>query len=488
MALKIAPHFFVRHIIGARAGSCKAAKSSVKQRFADRVDIDGRVTGMTYIDSEKKADQFKLEIDNNDLSFFDDPVFRKGNALEVTWGYPGDMSPPRVAIIQKTTGARKLMVEARDCGVLLNRLTRCETYKSKSRSQIAAIVAERNGFGPDDQFIEDTKEVEETTLQARLTDAQFLKRLAYKEGYEWFIDYDGFHFHRRQVTLNAFRTFVWLGAAGNENGIISFNVENDISAKPAAVCKKGRCPSKKCDISEDGSDGDSIAEVYELIDPDTQQSHAKVRGGIVTARMRQRAQEVDDLSTTLAVPAGTTSANELRQRAQFIDNSARTRIRAQALEPVPDGQVSSECTPTPDDTAEKAKRRADGRYRKIQQTAVKMTLTVLGSPSLLAKQMITIEGMGKRLSGNYYITEATHRIQGQAYVTQLKCISDGHGGHKNLYEPEKEKKKDEKKSDGPDIQVIEDITQVPRGGKIFHRYINAKHPGSRIAFDRKSGV
>ena len=61
---------------------------------------------MEYQDSEKKADQLKLTVDNWDLSNFDNPVWRAGNKVTITWGYPGRMSPVRECVIQKVTAVR----------------------------------------------------------------------------------------------------------------------------------------------------------------------------------------------------------------------------------------------------------------------------------------------------------------------------------------------------------------------------------------------
>jgi len=67
----------------------------------ERVDLSERVLSFVFEDSEKKADKLVLTVDNWDLKNFDDPVWKKGNILEVSWGYPGDMAPTREVVIQK---------------------------------------------------------------------------------------------------------------------------------------------------------------------------------------------------------------------------------------------------------------------------------------------------------------------------------------------------------------------------------------------------
>src|SRR5262249_25618928 len=52
-----------------------------------RVDLSAKVLSLVYEDCEGKADKLVLTVDNWDLANFDDPVWRKGNLLEVSWGY-----------------------------------------------------------------------------------------------------------------------------------------------------------------------------------------------------------------------------------------------------------------------------------------------------------------------------------------------------------------------------------------------------------------
>ena len=87
---------------------------------SERVDLSERVLAFSFEDSEKKADKLVLTVDNWDLSNFDDPVWKKGNILEVSWGYPGEMAPAREVVIQKVTGFQTLSVAGHAKSVLMN--------------------------------------------------------------------------------------------------------------------------------------------------------------------------------------------------------------------------------------------------------------------------------------------------------------------------------------------------------------------------------
>lgn len=338
---------------------------------AVRVDLSNRILGFEYEDCENKADKLKLIVDNYDLSNFDDPVWRKGNLVEVSWGYPDRMAPTRVCQIRKVTGAMTLNVEAHGLEVALNMRARCRVFEHMTRADVALQIAEEWGYrSPEVLHIEDTEVVHETIVQGRLTDAQFMRRLANKEGYEFYIDFDGFHFHQRDVTQRPVRILEWGGPEILAEG---FSIDNDITGKPGAVRARSRDPVARRTIDI-------------LSDNDTE----KTRGVMA---------EVVELAGA-------------------------------ALENVPGfGNIASEEIVTTTETSDQgAKRLAAGRFRRAQQVAVKMTIPIEGDPNMLAKSVIELRGLGKRLSQRYYVREVKHVIK-SGYQCTLKVVSDGSGGH-----------------------------------------------------------
>lgn len=336
---------------------------------SERIDLSEKVLSFVFEDSEKKADKLQLSVDNWDLRNFDDPVWKKGNILEVSWGYPGDMAPARECVIQKVTGFQTLSIEALAKSILMHKVARCRVFENKKRSDVVREIAEENGYGGAIQDIEDSGEVLPIITQARQTDAQFLKRLADKEGFEFYVDFDGLHFHQRRLGQRPVRVLRWY-TAPEVGEILTMNIENDVTAKAGAVSVRGRDPITRQDIDARGSNAtttrDSLAPVIELVDPETG-----------TTRLERR-------------------------------------------------NVSEDVRPSPQATAGTARREADARFRRGQQTAVELTATVLGDPSLLAKTVVEIQGIGQRLSGKYYVKEAKHKIDSSGFTVELKAASDGH--------------------------------------------------------------
>jgi hypothetical protein len=64
---------------------------------------------------------------------------------------------------------------------------------------------------------------------------------------------------------------------------------------------------------------------------------------------------------------------------------------------------------------------------------VHLNAEIVGDPDVTGKRVVEIRGLGKRLSGKYYIREAVHNISaGKVYTTKIKTKTDGTGGYGNL--------------------------------------------------------
>ncbi len=336
-----------------------------------RVDLTNRVLKFEFEDNESKADKLTLTVDNWDLANLDTPVWRKGGILEVTWGYPGRLAPARQCIIKKVTGFTELKVEAMSKVFLFDRVQRCRVFENKKRSDVAKTVAKENGFAEEAQLIEDTEEIVPFLTQAKQTDAAFLRRLAKKEGFEFYIDFDGFHFHSRATGQTPVRTFRWYGGESGETNreasILSFDIENDTSPIPGKKTTRGRDHFKKKD--------------FEFV--------------VDYAR---------DFSPQLAPQAEVTSELLAGLGNVALDVVSTT---SEAIAPL-------------------GLRRVLGSGKKKRHLTVKAKATILGDPDLLAKTVCTIEGIGKRLSGNYYTKKVKHSIGSSGYECEVEFLRDGH--------------------------------------------------------------
>jgi len=358
------------------------------------LQLGSKLISFKYTDTERGADTCSLVVSNRDLAFLDDPIFKKGNRFVVSWGYPGRMAVPREVVITKVKGSVSLKVEAKALSELMNKNRKARTFENKTRAEAVREIAGEYGWGESARFIQDTGVRLPHIHQAAMTDAQFVMRLARLEGFQFYVDSQGFHFHERDFAAAPTRIFHYY-TDPNMGEVESFDIENDITAKPGRVRRRGRDPLTKEDV-----EGDSAA----------------------TAPQRTVLAPVQEVYGTeseellQSVPRPPPGEPEI-----VIDPETRGIT-------IQESEVESEDVgPTSD--AVTASREAEGLARRAQQVAIKLKLNVIGDPMVLAKTVCECRGFGRRLSVRYYVRTVEHNVGGSGYKMTLQLVSDGHGGH-----------------------------------------------------------
>ena len=64
---------------------------------------------------------------------------------------------------------------------------------------------------------------------------------------------------------------------------------------------------------------------------------------------------------------------------------------------------------------------AAAQLRRVNETLVTASGSVVGLPDLRAGSRIEVDGVGKRFNGLYFVTETTHTIGMSGYVTKFSC-------------------------------------------------------------------
>lgn len=332
--------------------------------------LDGRILAFTFEESEKKAAKATLQLDNFDLSFFERDELIGGAVLGVSWGYPGLMSPLQRVVVRKLKGFQTLTVEGDATSMLMHRLVKARSWKNKTRSEVARLVATEAGFQGATLDVEETCAVLDTVSQYGESDAAFLRRLAAKEGFAFFVDDAGLHWRSRSKAKPPGHVLTWYSDPGRGD-IISVSVESDLLRRAGRVQVRGRDPIAKTSVEADASSSnterETLGELVEVVDP-------------------------RDGTTSLAQRNATVSAQ----------TSAAT-------------------------TAESAKQQAGAGFRKAERETVKLALQVVGDPTLRANTLVEVRGISSLLSGKYFVSEAKHLISSSGYVTELKLTRDGTG-------------------------------------------------------------
>lgn len=363
-------------------------------------DFSDRVLSFKYEDEEQKADRVTLTIDNFDLALYDDPAFKHGMLLDVSWGYAGRMAPTRRCVVQSIKGGKTVTVTAVAQSILMNKTIRARSFTNSRYSDVARTLAREAGFGDDAIDVEETPVVHETITQARLSDAQFIRRLAEKEGYEFYVDHEGFHFHRRRLDQSPTRTFVYY--IDREGGdVLDFSLDDDITKPKARHRRRGRNLTERTEIDAEASN-----------ETDTNRATLAPVASLPTPR----------------TPAASPTASSPSVFVTFDRDTSAPLLsgRASADERV----ASEETAPTTAQDSTSAEREAVGTNRRARQSAIKLKLDVVGDPYVLAKTVIVVEGLGTRLSGRYYVKRVVSTLGNDgSYKVALEVISDGHGGH-----------------------------------------------------------
>ncbi|ACY13293.1 phage late control D family protein [Haliangium ochraceum] len=337
---------------------------------SEPLDLAGRVLGLVYEDGEDKADKVSLQLENADLALFDRADLAGGTILDVSWGYPGAMAPPRRVVVKKLKGFATLTVEGRALSTQMHRAAKTRSWTHVRRAEVARRIAREHGYEGVFADIEDTGETFETISQSGETDARFLRRLAAREGVVFFADDSGFHFHARRQDAPPARVFTWYADPGRGD-VVSVHVESDLGRRVGRVTVRGRDPMRRQTI-EASATGDSTArttlgDVIEVVDPETGATSLETR------------------NATASVHAGGAT------------------------------------------TAQRAQRESDARFRQAEREAVKLSLHVVGDPALRAKTVVEVRGISTRLSGKYYVKTVRHVLSSSGYLCELALERDGTG-------------------------------------------------------------
>lgn len=331
-----------------------------------------RVLGLEYADEEKKADKLTLRIANDDLQHIDSPIWRTGNLVRVGWGYGELVSPERECTIEKPSGGLVLKFEATGGELRANKVFRTRTFRNAKRSDVARLIAAELGFTGSAIIVQDTNERFEQITQARQTDAMFLRRIADREGFEWYVDFDGFHFHERNLSQRPALTLRYHVADREGSDILNFDFAKGVDAtRPGAIRFRGINPL-------------TLEEIDYLADNDS------------TGR--------SVLGSSLEIVSPADAARHGEPLAE--------RIGTEVL------------VPTTELTGAAAKRAATGAYKRVQLGAIELNITARGRPNLLAKSLVRVEGFGPTMSGVYYVKSVVHKVVPAPYLMKLKLARD----------------------------------------------------------------
>ena len=366
------------------------------ERQAFSADITGEITSFVFEDNEEELDVMELSVSDRLMRFVDDPLFQEGNEIVARFGYVGNLSRRKKAVIKDIdydfpeNGAPRIRFKAYYKGFQLAGKENQKVWQKPAPgilySEIAEAIAAANGFKP---FVMPTVGRHLRVVQSNVSDARFLKDLAMKAratdgdgvtGYTFFVQDDGLHFHARTLTQ-----------------------------APATVLeyftdRKGVLRSFRPSTQSQGAKGAGTQTKSVGVDP----------------RQKAAVSHAADNETT---PERTS----LGKRTYLVDgNTGEAAYKEQESgRIVPSVERSEGFHEEPNQ--EPAQDLAEGTFAEAELRQVEAVALTIGIPSLRAKQNVEIKGVGTKFSGVYYCHSVRHVIDGSGYHSELKLRKNALG-------------------------------------------------------------
>ncbi|MEU0405809.1 contractile injection system protein, VgrG/Pvc8 family, partial [Streptomyces sp. NPDC006197] len=171
--------------------------------------------------------------------YLDDKRFAAWQRLSVIAGFEDDARQLLTGYVTHLrpafglgAGQSQLEIWAMDASVLLDRVDRVKAWPNKKDSDIAAEIFQEHGLTPEVADTELVHDERMSTIVQRETDAQLLRRLALRNGFECFVDGDTGHF--RLPAADADPQPVLAVQFGDETNVDWFRLEVNALA-PAKV-------------------------------------------------------------------------------------------------------------------------------------------------------------------------------------------------------------------------------------------------------------
>ncbi len=329
------------------------------------IDLSNRVLRFTYEDHDDAADKVTVQLANPDLILLDRHDVLGGVTWHVSWGLDGAMSRPRAMTVRSVRGVEVLTVEGHAHHIAMDRVVRSRTFVGMTRSQIMRQVAGEHGFAGPFAQIADTEERFETIHQVAETDARFLRRLARLEDFTFSLDEDRLVIAAASSLAEPTRVFTWRPGT-SEGEVKSLNVESNLALVVGHVELRGRDPKEKKTV----------------------------------------------------VATATRTADERRGFDRWFDRVSGETGRTRVEDRTPPASAAVVTQPTTVTSQAGVQRKATARLRRLDADAVRVTMQVVGDPTLRPRQVIELRGAGQRLSGRYLVRAAKHQV-GTEYVTDL---------------------------------------------------------------------
>ena len=338
-------------------------------------DVVRDIQQVSYKDNITEIDSFDITINNWDAQtraykYSDSDLFDPGKELELWMGYYGKdklrlMVRGQITALHPSFpsgGGSTLAISGLNVLHKLRTKQESHSYESKTDSEIAEEVADRLGIDIQTDCAPDEKRFD-YLFQDNQYDIIFLMERARRIGYDLFVDEQG---------------------------------ENGQAGQP--LLRFGRSLQVR-QVTYQLTYGRSLIEFKPELTTANQVSEVTVRGwDAVNKKKIEQTAKRSEISIKGVGAAGGQAA---------IEQSFNQRKEIVATKPI--------------ESDAEAKTLALRTLEENAKDMVKGSGSTVGLPDLRAGNVVTIDGLGKRFSGRYFITSSTHAMGDGGYTTQFEC-------------------------------------------------------------------
>lgn len=372
--------------------------------------VDSNIIEVSVEDSDEGDNEISVSFEDNDFAVADSPLFVVGKKMSVKWGYiGGEMSQLRSGILMKPSVAytsegvtTKVCAKTKSATLAARRPQK--TYGKTTVKDIVSEIANRSGLTLD---IKGGSESVEAFAHSNWSDRQVLRVLADRYGY--------------QVSYNS-DTIIF--------------APRDYGAVPSINLVYGQ------------GEGSNVHEAHLNVDASKQLGDSLTQAISVDPNSKKVVKQKSDKDTqTLAISAedghswlqgnpALAPASNMLQGLQSKVTSVMDSAANQA-----EDILSHVSTPESDPTT--AKLLATAEKLKKQKKKGELSVNSLGLPSATSRKVVTVSGLAKRDSGNWYVISVTHKITQDGYECDWEL---GRHGNNTRKPPVKNKEPVNKKS------------------------------------------
>lgn len=323
-------------------------------------DHADRADSFTFTLRDRHPEAERLFAGGDQLHWMDSDTFDEGNRVEIHIGYVDNMQPMiagEVTALTPNFPANGLPTLTVQGYSLFHRLQRNRIRRPFKTSRDSDIVREIAAAMNLNASVDHTEAEHPTVSPVGETYASFLRQRAERIGYEVFVKQDTLYFKRPRYLENPGPDLTLEWG----RSLISFSPRLSTYSAVTRVTARG---------------------------PQTSQGRGKepLVGTANTGDIRVR--------------MGTETGQQICERC-FGEHHLL----------IEDHNIAS---------AAEAREMSLGRMEKEAMNYITGRGSCMGNPQLMARKVIELKGLGKRFSGRYYVTSATHSISSRGYMTDFE--------------------------------------------------------------------